>query len=77
MSSFLSSRQASVLRERARAPTEAELAQIPWLPSLGPVERERALEGLVVTEVPAGDYIIRFGRSATYWFGLVDGLLKM
>ena len=60
-----------------RLPTEAELAQIPWLPSLGPVERERALEGLVVTEVPAGDYIIRFGRSATYWFGLVDGLLKM
>ncbi|MDP2418024.1 MAG: Crp/Fnr family transcriptional regulator [Hydrogenophaga sp.] len=77
MAPFPSNRPGSSLRQRSRAPTEAELAQIPWLPSLGPVERERALEGLVVTEVLAGDYIIRFGRSATYWFGLVDGLLKM
>jgi len=77
MSSFLSNRQGSVLRERARAPTDVELAQIPWLPSLGPAERERALESLMVTEAQAGDYIIRFGRSASHWFGLVDGLLKM
>ncbi|MEY4979458.1 MAG: cAMP-activated global transcriptional regulator [Pseudomonadota bacterium] len=67
----------SSLRQRQRTPTAAELAQIPWLPALGPAERERALENLMVTEVMAGDYIIRVGRSASYWFGLVDGLLKM
>ena len=65
MASFPSHRPAAALRERARPPTEAELAQIPWLPRLDAAERERALEGLVVTEVLAGDYIIRFGRSAT------------
>ncbi|MDO9148967.1 MAG: Crp/Fnr family transcriptional regulator [Hydrogenophaga sp.] len=77
MSTFLSNRQGAVLREWARAPTDAELAQIPWLRSLAPAERERALEVLAVTEALPGDYIIRVGRSATYWFGLVDGLLKM
>ncbi|MDP2263494.1 MAG: Crp/Fnr family transcriptional regulator [Hydrogenophaga sp.] len=77
MSYLLHHRHASVLRERARAPTEAELAEIPWLPGLAGPERERALEGLVVTEAQAGEYICRFGRTATYWFGLVDGLLKM
>jgi CRP/FNR family cyclic AMP-dependent transcriptional regulator len=76
--SFLSNhRTGTVLRERARAPTAAEVAEIPWMSALSPRERERALDSLVVTEALAGDHIIRFGRSATYWFGLVDGLLKM
>jgi CRP/FNR family cyclic AMP-dependent transcriptional regulator len=76
--SFLSiQRTGSVLRERARPPTPAEVAEIPWVAALSPMERERALDSLVVTEALAGDHIIRFGRSATYWFGLVDGLLKM
>ena len=66
-----------VLRERARTPTENELAEIPWLARLTDPERERAIEALVVTEAQAGDYICRIGRPVTYWFGLVDGLLKM
>ncbi|MDP2743281.1 MAG: Crp/Fnr family transcriptional regulator [Hydrogenophaga sp.] len=66
-----------VLRDRARTPTENELAEIPWLARLTDVERERAIDALVVTEAQAGDYICRIGRPVTYWFGLVDGLLKM
>jgi CRP/FNR family transcriptional regulator, cyclic AMP receptor protein len=77
MSTFPSPRTGSVLRERARTPTAAELAEIPWLPGLSDLERERALEGLIVTQAQPGDHICRFGRPATYWFGLVDGLLKM
>ncbi len=65
------------LRARARTPTEKELAEIPWLAKLTDAERERALDALVVTEAQAGDYICRIGRPVTYWFGLVDGLLKM
>ncbi len=72
-----SPRSGTVLRDRKRPPTEAELAEIPWLRSLTSSERERAVAALVVGDAEAGDYICRFGRPVTYWFGLVDGLLKM
>lgn len=65
------------LRQRARPPSPEEIDGIPWMPALAPAERERALESLVVTQANAGDYICRIGRPVTYWFGLVDGLLKM
>lgn len=77
MSTLASRRSGTVLRDRARPPTQEELAEIPWLKSLTPAERERALAALVVGDAEAGDYICRFGRPVTYWFGLVDGLLKM
>lgn len=67
----------SAIRERARRPTEAELAGIPWLPPLLGEARERALDALQVVEAESGDYVCRIGRPVTYWFGLVDGLLKM
>jgi CRP/FNR family cyclic AMP-dependent transcriptional regulator len=65
------------LRERARAATERELNGIPWLRVLDSKDRgiaERAIQ--VATALP-GDHLCRFGRPATYWFGLIDGLLKM
>jgi CRP-like cAMP-binding protein len=77
MSPFTPHRSGNVLRDRARPPTEAELAEIPWLDRLSAAEQERAVAALVVGEAQAGDYVCRFGRSVTYWFGLVDGLLKM
>ena len=77
MSPFTPHRSGNVLRDRARPPTEAELAEIPWLDRLSDAERERAVAALVVGEAQAGDYVCRFGRPVTYWFGLVDGLLKM
>jgi CRP-like cAMP-binding protein len=65
-----------VLR-RARAATAAELAGVPWLGVLSGVDRERAVLSLRVAPTQAGERIARHGRAPTFWFGVVDGLLKM
>ncbi len=65
------------LHQRRRAPTTSELAGIPWLAPLLPAERERAVAGIQVTDALPGDYVCRTGRPVTYWFGVVEGLLKM
>jgi CRP/FNR family transcriptional regulator, cyclic AMP receptor protein len=70
-------RSGAALRASARPPSESELAEIPWLLGLTDVERQRALDALVVSEVQVGELICRIGRPVTYWFGLLDGLLKM
>lgn len=77
MSVFQSHRSGHVLRDRARPPSAAEVAEVPWMASLSESERLRAQDALVVGETQAGDYICRVGRPVTYWFGLLDGLLKM
>ena len=66
-----------LLRQRARPLTPDELAAVPWLPALTPGEREKACDDLIVTETLAGETVCRIGKAANYWFGLVDGLLKM
>jgi len=65
------------LYQRRRLPQREELEGIPWLASLQPLERERAVEELRVGDAQAGDYVCRVGRPITYWFGVVEGLLKM
>ena len=65
------------LHQRRRAATEPELAGIPWLAVLLPVEREQAVEQIQVSDALPGDYVCRVGRPVTYWFGVVEGLLKM
>ena len=65
------------LHQRRRSPTEEELQGIPWLPLLQPPERARAVAALLVGDARAGDYVCRVGRPVTYWFGVVEGLLKM
>ena len=67
----------NTLCHRRRALSAHELATIPWIHLLTPQERQRAEEDLKVTEASAGDYLCRTGRPVTYWFGVVDGLLKM
>jgi CRP/FNR family cyclic AMP-dependent transcriptional regulator len=62
---------------RARALTASELNEIPWLAALQADERETALHDLKVVQVSAGELLCRVGRPATFWFGVVDGLLKM
>ena len=63
--------------QRRRTPTPSELAQIPWLNLLTPQERQHIEPQLVVSDPAPGDYVCRMGRPATYWFGVVEGLLKM
>src|SRR3954466_8805133 len=65
------------LYQRRRAPTDSELAGIPWLPPLLPAERARAVAHIKVGDARPGDYVCRIGRPVTYWFGVVEGLLKM
>jgi hypothetical protein len=63
--------------QRRRALTDAELKLIPWFGLLKENERKRIASQLVVSDPASGDYVCRVGRKATYWFGVVEGLLKM
>jgi CRP/FNR family cyclic AMP-dependent transcriptional regulator len=65
------------LAARARALSNAELHDIPWLQALQSQERERAVDDLRVVQVHTGELLCRVGKPATYWFGVIDGLLKM
>ena len=65
------------LHQRARAPTPRELDDIPWLHALDPQERAVAAADVKVVQVATGELLCRVGRPATYWFGVIDGLLKM
>ena len=65
------------LHQRRRLPRAEEIDGIPWLAALRPAERERAVAALLVGDASAGDYVCRVGKPVTYWFGVVEGLLKM
>ncbi len=67
----------NTLHQRRRPLTADELAAIPWISLLSATERERAVDDLRVSDAIAGEYVCRAGRPVTYWFGVVDGLLKM
>ena len=69
--------QPEPLHLRRRSATEFELASIPWLKLLLPDERQRAVAELKVGDALPGDYVCRVGKPVTYWFGVVQGLLKM
>jgi CRP-like cAMP-binding protein len=65
------------LWQRARALTDAEAANIPWLASLSPKEQQHAVSSMRAAMAQAGDILCRIGKAPTYWFGVIDGLLKM
>jgi CRP-like cAMP-binding protein len=65
------------LLTRARALNDSELAGIGWLGALRSEERARATADLKVVQVAAGELLCRIGRPASFWFGVLDGLLKM
>ena len=67
----------NALHQRRRPLNAVELDTIPWLSLLSAKERERAVDDLQISDASPGDYICRIGRPVTYWFGVVDGLLKM
>ena len=76
MSSTLPSRP-SALRLRGRAPHAEELALIPWLPVLDAQEVAEVERTVQLAEAQPGEYLCKFGRPAMWWFGVLDGLLKM
>ena len=70
------SAETSVFQRRRPLSTE-ELNTIPWLPLLAPMEHQRAVDDLRIADANPGDFICRMGRPVTYWFGVVEGMLKM
>ena len=69
--------ETSSVYQRRRSLTESELKLIPWFGLLKESEQKRIESQLVVSDPMPGDYVCRMGRQATYWFGVVEGLLKM
>ena len=65
------------LRQRARAATAAELDAIPWLSILDTEQRRTAVAQLQVADAEVDERVCRIGRTANFWFGVIDGLLKM
>jgi CRP/FNR family cyclic AMP-dependent transcriptional regulator len=65
------------LHQRRRDPTASELAGIPWLKLLKADEYETVVAALRVSDALPGDFVCRVGRPVTYWFGVIEGLLKM
>jgi CRP-like cAMP-binding protein len=65
------------LLQRARPLTTGELAGIPWLAPLSGAEREHATAALRAVTAQPGDLLCRIGRPPNYWFGVIDGFLKM
>ena len=68
---------ASRLHQRARPPTQSELAGIPWLTVLSGDDLREVASTLMVVSAEPGDRVCRTGAPSTYWFGVIDGLLKM
>ena len=75
---FPSASDAPAVRpSRSRAVQPGELPLIPWLDHLAGDEHTQALAEMRVVTVQPGELLCRVGRPVTYWFGVVDGLLKM
>ncbi len=68
---------ATVRASQSRPATASDLQQVPWLRCLDPTERDRVLADLRVVSVESGELVCRVGRPVTFWFGVIDGLLKM
>jgi len=68
---------AAVRASRSRPALAEDLPLIPWLRHLDPAEHARVVADLRVVAVEPGELVCRIGRPVTYWFGVLDGLLKM
>ena len=65
------------LHQRRRPPSVAELASVPWLQVLHVEDQAWVSAQIMVGDALAGDMVCRIGKAPTYWFGVVQGLLKM
>ena len=67
----------ATLHQRRRPLLAEEVSEIPWLVALPEAERREVLPQVSIALAEVGDTICRVGRPVTYWFGVVEGLLKM
>jgi CRP-like cAMP-binding protein len=65
------------LRARAAPISEAEISTVPWFSQLTTLEQDRVFGDMLVMVAEPGEALIRIGRPPEYWFGLLEGLLKM
>jgi CRP-like cAMP-binding protein len=65
------------LWQRARPLTDAECDGIPWLHRISTTDRDRARSMLRAAVAQPGDFVCRIGKPPNYWFGVIEGLLKM
>jgi len=68
---------AAVRPARSRPAGEEDFAGVPWLGWLDATELERVRGDMRVLQVEPGELVCRVGRPVSYWFGVIDGLLKM
>ncbi len=71
------SRATTVRPSRSRGAEAGDLGFIHWLDRLDADERARVVSDLRVVQVEPGELLCRVGRPVTYWFGVIEGLLKM
>jgi CRP-like cAMP-binding protein len=76
-SAGLAGRSLPALLQRARPAGSDELAEVPWLHLLDAGERAQVATDLRVVDAGLGEYVCKIGRPANFWFGVVDGMLKM
>jgi CRP/FNR family transcriptional regulator, cyclic AMP receptor protein len=67
----------AVQPSRSRGAEPGDLQHIHWLDRLDAEEHARVIHDLRVVQVEPGELVCRVGRPVTYWFGVIDGLLKM
>ncbi len=65
------------VKYQQRSVTAAEIMRIPWLVLLSDSEKNKIAKDILVTEAASGDFISRVGKPVRYWFGVIEGLLKM
>ncbi|MCA1828526.1 MAG: Crp/Fnr family transcriptional regulator [Myxococcales bacterium] len=62
----------------AAAPSAGEfLSGMPWFTALDEVERRRLTSETVVRILPAGAWLAREGDAPAFWYGVIEGLLKL
>src|SRR3954470_18212407 len=70
--------QSATFAESARVISVADfLATMPWFATLDALERRRVLSETTLKTVRAGACLARQGDPPTFWYGIIDGLLKL
>jgi CRP-like cAMP-binding protein len=68
----------ATLTVSARAPSVREfLSTVPWFAALDDVERRRVISETLLKTVPAGAWLAREGDPPDFWYGVIEGLLKL